>query len=183
MKKIFSIILCLALTLSLAACTKVPETEGVPTGEYETNNEQIPNPMQQLTEEEFNNEFNTAAWVPKGSENVEYYKIDSGSGFVIAQINFTRFDKEYCFRFAQGEEQDISGMYYEWAYQNENDSSAEGKPSCQTYINEDEGAGVCNWYDSRTGTNYSITMSEGATRDLLISTFDTMYGYYCAIYN
>ncbi|MBQ3897316.1 MAG: hypothetical protein II742_02330, partial [Clostridia bacterium] len=94
----------------------------------------------------------------------------------------TRFDNEYCYRFAKGDEQDISGMYYTWTYDTENDSSGIYKPACHMRINEDEGVGACTWYDSRTGTNYSITMSEGATRDKLISTFDTIFGYYCAVY-
>ncbi|MBQ2092421.1 MAG: hypothetical protein II473_04475 [Clostridia bacterium] len=186
MKKPIALVLSLVLCFAFAACTQVPEKQTVPDeADTKTNDSGnvsgLPNPMTEMTEEEFNSEFNTAVWVPEGSEDVHFFKIEAGD-LKIAQVDYTRFDNEYCYRFAKGDEQDISGMYYTWTYDTENDSSGVYKPACHMRINEDEGVGACTWYDSRTGTNYSITMSEGATRDKLISTFDTIFGYYCAVY-
>ena len=186
MKKIIALGLSLVLCFAFAACTKVPEKTPAKDGTEvdiaeDTGNVGIPNPMTELTEEEFNKEFNTAVWVPEESEDIHYYKIESGDSKT-AEVDYTRFDYEYCFRFSRGEEEDISGMYYEWTYDTENDSSGAYKPACHMMLNEDEGVGACTWYDTRTGTNYSITMSENASRDKLISTFDTIFGYYCAVY-
>lgn len=186
MKRAVALILSFVFCLVFAACTPIPAKQPAP-DETDADAEDsgsmvgLPNPMSELTEEEFNNEFNTAVWVPEGSEDIHYFKIEAGD-LKIAQVDYIRFDYEYCFRFSKGDEQDISGMYYTWTYDTENDSSGIYKPACHMRLNEDEGAGACTWYDSRTGTNYSITMSEGATRDKLISTFDTIFGYYCAVY-
>lgn len=185
MKKILAIILCFALVLTLSACTKVPSNGE---GEQTTKNEGmngVPNPMAELTEEEFENIF-YAYYLPDGAEDSHFFKIASISEdtLEIAQINFIRFDHEYCFRYAKGPEQDIAGMYYEWSYDKENDKlNDDSKYGCHIQINEDEGAGVASWYDENNKTNYCISMSEGATRELLLSTFENYYRFYCEAYS
>jgi len=183
MKKYFALLLSFMFILSLSACTKIPDTK-TPT-EADSDNEPVGviNPITELSEDEFINEYG-AYWLPEGSENMRFSQINTSDDDIkLAQIDFTRFEKEYCFRFLKGEEEDISGMYYEpWDYDNKTDSSKTGNPTCHIRITKDgeTDVGACTWYDEKSGTNYSITMSENASRDLLISTFDSIYAYYCA---
>lgn len=184
MKKVIAFVLCFALVFVLSACTKVPDNGGEEDTTKGEGMNGVPNPMTELTEEEFENIY-YAYYLPDGAEDPHFFKIASISEdtLEIAQINFTRFDKEYCFRYAKGPEQDIAGMYYEWSYDKEDDKlNEDSKYSCHIQINEDEGAGLASWYDEASETNYSISMKEGATRELLLSTFENYYKFYCEIY-
>ena len=191
-RKFISIILCFILVFTLSSCTKVPEKTEVEDSvpdidafiEEEESIPGVPNPMTELTKGDFDKIYG-ASWVPEGSEDVHYFTIQ---GFGkdesdIVEIDFTRFEHEYCFRYLKGPEQDISGMYFTWNYDKEDDKLSDTSPAtCHIQINDTEGAGLASWYDENSGTNYSISMSEGATRDLLLSTFESYYGFYCATY-
>lgn len=163
MKKYLPIILALALTLSLAACSGVsaPAATEAPAG--------IPNPITEMTAQELLERTGISFTVPEGAESVVYSMIDMDGDAPIAQMQFT-LNGSGCTARAQsaavpeGELPDISGFYYEWT---STDTGAVGYNTATLHWNE--GAeGYVSWYDTVPGLLYSVSMTGGATKDALL---------------
>lgn len=187
MKKSILVLLVLTLIFSLTACSKLPEKEISDNNNAKNDNSDvtIENPVTELTEDKFVNIYG-AYYLPEGSENPTFSQIKvEGEDEQIAEIDFTRFDNEYCFRYFKGEEQDISGLFYDIYDVNKQAKTDLEDGTCQIKIvkDNDKNVGAATWYDKINKINYAIIMEEGATEDLLISTFNQYYGYYCRTFS
>lgn len=99
--------------------------------------------------------------LPEGAENASYSFMESDK---IAQAVFTWKGDEYTYRQAPGTpEGDISGMFVDFK------NTEELKMGDYPYtIRYNEGAeGASRWHDQMTDSEYSVTMSSGATKEKL----------------
>ncbi|WP_066646593.1 hypothetical protein [Christensenella timonensis] len=103
----------------------------------------------------------TMSALPEGAADVTYSVMESDK---TAQAVFTWNGDTYTFRMTPGTpETDLSGMFVDFA--NTEDLTWKDYPFTVSY---NEGAeGKAAWHDELTDVTYSVTMSQGATRDKL----------------
>ena len=125
----------------------------------------IPNPMVEVTSEEFSQKLGFHLGVPEGAKNVQYYIIGSELG----EMMFMLDGMEYTARIKAADEyEDISGMYFDRT--TTDDCNIKGRPGkVMRYISKEENSmdDVCLWYDEAPGIMYSL-----ATYDTDLFGFD-----------
>ena len=135
---------------------------------------QMPNPVQETTQEEIEKLDGILIRIPEKAEDVVWTRITTDP--VIDQAVFTMDGKEYTYRISDtGVFTDISGMYYNWIWTNNSDQA---DVLCDIRLTE-EGQGVCSWMDERM---HSISMTEGADEESLFSMYEMLYDLNCASY-
>lgn len=170
MKKIVCLLLSLTFVFALTACQKVPdavETDDITEMAGNNGGNGIANPLIEMTKDEFESKYG-ATFVPEDAdEDVVYIYIN---GTDIKEIIFTRSDVKYTFRYKEGNEEDISGMYCEWNTEKTDKYSINLDKS-------DEKAGMISWYYDET--NYSISMNSKSDKETLVKVADQFYDAYC----
>ena len=120
----------------------------------------MPNPWEDMTEEQLMEASGMTFGVPEGAENVIYRFLRSEN---LAEMQFTLGNDEFCARIqpaalAQGELLDISGMYFDW----ENEEAVlighcEGTIG-QAQTGSEDWVELCLWYDLAPGLMYSLAV-------------------------
>ncbi len=161
MKKAIYLLAALALSLALTSCGK--KEENISTGDASgsegtfTGGTMIPNPMQSIDFEDFQQVLGKELALPEDAEDIRCYCI-SGSEASLYELMFIRNGNEYCYRFQKTDEfRDISGMYYNWDQQ-----VTQEEPRV---LLSAEGAGMINWYEDEM--SHSLSMPGGADKELL----------------
>ena len=169
-----SVVLALTILSSLTGCSSVnvnvntgnenagPEAEEPMVGR--------PDPWREITEDEALQ--NPRMFVaPEGASNVVWRVLDSaadakeGKGSLI-ELDFDIKD-EYGsqsftarYQYGAGENDDISGMYYDWTVTDEGKLSNWGMGNMDAkfyrYVSDDEMADLCTWYDIEIGISYCL---------------------------
>lgn len=154
MKRFFTLLTVLAMTLSLVACgSSVPNSMGY---DAETS-----------TAESILETVGVAFAEPDGAENVAYAVLHA-DGYDIAQMSFTYEGRECVYRIApgaplsdDGHVPDASGVETEFA---ELCQMNVGRATAEIHYNENE-SGIINWYDFAPGVLYSLYVKGGETLD------------------
>lgn len=114
----------------------------------------MPNPMVEVTEDEFKATLGMELGVPEGAANVKYYVI----GNELGEMMFMLDGMEYTARIkAAAEFEDISGMYFEWT--SEDDCKVKERAGkVMRNISEEENLtdDLCLWFDAAPGIMYSL---------------------------
>lgn len=113
----------------------------------------IANPWITGTQTEIETGTGLTLAVPKTAENVSFAMLE---GEKMEQMTFEIEGVSYCARAKAGENEDISGMYYDWE-QEENSMVAYCDAVIKTAFVGDEKAEVCIWYDMVPGVAYSLS--------------------------
>ena len=121
----------------------------------------IANPWEDMTAEELKEASGLSFGVPEGAENI-IYRYMPGEG--LAEMQFSWAGGEYCARIQpmalkENELYDISGMYYDWTY--EEDVKVGTCFGSLSQAQQHEGAWVerCLWYDADAGLMYSLSVT------------------------
>ena len=121
------------------------------------------NPWRTISEEEAWNYFTEHFVVPENAENAEWSVMESADANPLLQLAFDLDGQYYIARMQATDdaEADISGMYFDWADQQEHalSSWADGKLTAKTcrFVSEnEEDAELCTWFDEETGISYSV---------------------------
>ena len=183
MSKQLSLITILIMSLSLAGCSSVnvnintkdsndtPETSTIVVESPEEPMVGMANPWREISAEEAAQ--NPRMFVaPEGASNIVWRILDSaadeksGTGELI-ELDFDIEDEygsqSYNARYQYGadENDDISGMYYDWTVTDEGKLSNWGLGNMNAkfyrYCGEDEMADLCIWYDVEIGISYCLS--------------------------
>ena len=129
----------------------------------------LPNPMRESSAEEILEKIGVELKAPEGAQDTAYSIISSDRE--IAQLRFTLNGEEYVCRAAKAEEEeDISGMNYEWM----TEEWLDGVQSYSICFNKDA-EGVIGWYDEETGVMRSVSISSGADEQALLAAAELVF--------
>ena len=162
----------LLLTGSLTGCGQGQPTEPPATADGETPQTeptaQLPNSMEEVTEEELAERAGLSLPVPADAQDCTYTYID-GTG--IAQVDFTTDGRNWCLRgkLTDDPAEDISGMYYDWTTPEHQPEDA----SCAIYLSDTQ-QGICTWRDN--GANYCLILTENASEEALAQMYRQLTG-------
>ena len=126
---------------------------------------QIANPWREVTREEAVAECPNSFEAPEGAENPSWSVMDGGEeNGKLVQLTFEQDGLTFTAREqVTGEEQDLSGLYYDWTAEDEMTLSTwrDGLMQGRTYryIGEDGYVDLCTWYDVEIGISYSLSVS------------------------
>ncbi|MCF0109742.1 MAG: hypothetical protein HUJ57_06715 [Erysipelotrichaceae bacterium] len=153
MKKLLIALLAMACVWTVG-CAKKEEAPA----ETQEETTEVANPMKEATVEDINNLVGIEIKMPEGAEVTAAYIISDKVG----EVRFTLDGKDYTYRAAKGDEEDISGLYYDW------------KQNDDIHVNGHlgklmgaEGIANANWYDAENKINYSLN-SETAGTELIM---------------
>ena len=139
-------------------------TEAETTTEELVGGDQIANPWRDITEDEAAVTVPRLFTSPEGAQNVKWSVMEDGNKQPpMAQLVFTLDETEYTARAQVGtEEEDISGMYYEWTSTEEitlsNWGKGNQKATAYSFVENDAvRVMVVTWFDSEPGVNYSLS--------------------------
>ena len=129
---------------------------GYPAGDEAT----LANPWRDVTGEELAQLSGISFGVPEGAEGIVWRWLESDG---LAEMQFTMDGDEYCARIQpaaleDGELMNISGMYFDWEY--EEDVTIGHCPGtlCQAKTGSEDWVELCLWYDSAPGLMYSLSV-------------------------
>lgn len=174
MRKQLPVVAALIISLALAGCASVNinvKTDDKAGEEAQEPMVGMPDPWREITEEEAA-KYPRMFAVPKDASNVVWRILDSGADaktgegplieldFDIAdEYGTTSFNARY--RYGAGEDEDITGMYYDWNYTDEGKLSNWGMGNMDAkfygYAGDGEMADLCTWYDIEIGIAYSLS--------------------------
>ncbi len=129
--------------------------------------EQLANPWRDITEAEAKELCPNSLAVPENARNVLWSALDSaadpsGVPGALVQVFFDLDGSSFTAReqVTGDPEADISGMYYDWTCQTDENLRNWADSVCHTYrhIGEDGYADLCTWYDAESGTSYSVSI-------------------------
>lgn len=131
----------------------------------------IPNPMSKASPEILINQLGVSFLVPQGAKDVSYHIISDK----IAQMTFSIEDTKVSARIQPSNQfEDISGMYYNWTFQEDcNIGWCQGKLFLTT--SDKKNIGLCLWYDVVPGLMYSLSIDSNATKEQLIQLAHAVY--------
>lgn len=160
MKKILVVVMAAILVLTFTACAAHPAAEG---------SAQIANPWSAAADAEEVKEKTglTMSALPEGATDISYSVLEKDK---IGQAVFTWNGDEYTFRMAPGTHEDLAGMYVEF------DVTEEMMWKDYPYIiSYNEGKeGKSEWHDMLTDATYTVTMSDGATKEKLAAVSEAL---------
>lgn len=123
----------------------------------------LANPWQDVTEEQLKEASGLSFGVPEDAEDVIYRWLDSEK---LAEMQFTWNGGEYCARaqaveLEEGELMEISGMYFDWEYEDE--ITVGGCPGTigQAQTGTEDWVERCLWYDAGAQVMYSLSVAGG----------------------
>ena len=172
MRKQFTAVTALILSLTLAGCASV--NVNVKTEEGGGSEEPMvgmANPWREITEEEAA-KYPRMFVAPEGASNVVWRIMDSGADAKtgkepLIELDFDIKDEfgttSFCARYQYGadEKEDISGMYYDWTVTDDGKLSNWGMGNMDAkfyrFVGDDEMADLCTWYDIEIGIGYSLS--------------------------
>ena len=174
MRKQLTAVTALILSLALAGCASVNVNVKTDEGAGESNEEPMvgmADPWREITAEEAA-KYPRMFSVPEGASNVVWRIMDSGADektgkgplieldYDIAdEFGTTSFNARY--QYGAGENEDISGMYYDWTVTDEGKLSNWGMGNMDAkfyrFVGDDEMADLCTWYDIEIGISYSLS--------------------------
>lgn len=196
MKKFVSLFLAIMMIFALCACGGSDEDKSG-TEDKSEGTTQMVNPMKEVTQTEFKESVGVELTAPEEAENVKTFTIDGKLG----EMRFTYKGVEYSYRVEKTDGiEDISGVHLsDYAssaslipsysssasltpeVQQPAASSAASPASLQQEPDDDSvkisfdaeaGAGFVSWYAD--GYSYSLSVSEGATFDLLYEMYQIL---------
>ena len=123
----------------------------------------LANPWQDVTEAELKEVSGLSFGVPEGAENVIYRWLDSEK---LAEMQFTWNGGEYCARaqaveLEEGELMEISGMYFDWEYEDEITVGDCPGTIGQAQTGTEDWVERCLWYDAGAQVMYSLSVAGG----------------------
>ena len=153
MKKGIKIVLMLmALMLLTVGCAKKESAS-----DATDNNVTLANPWSEVDKDTFVQKVHVSLNVPEWASDVKYRVLDDGQGEPLGEMIFYIDGFEYVARTqGVGEYTDISGMYYDWTYEDK-DKVSYNEVDVKKYVGDDEQATVCMWYDIVPGIMYSVS--------------------------
>lgn len=118
------------------------------------------NPWEDLTAEELKEASGLVFGVPEGAEGIIYRYLRSEG---MAEMQFSWAGGEYCARIQpmalkDNELYDISGMYYNWAYEEPVKIGTCFGSLSQAQQEDESWAERCLWYDADAGLMYSLSV-------------------------
>ncbi len=173
-RKCIALIIALALCIILSGCTEpVGQAQEGPVFEQDSQLNII-NPIKQMSRQELVESCGINLGEPEGAKELEYSLIRLKDQKPIAQLRFTLDGHELCLRAqvvdttsAAG---DISGLYYEWDVEQHVFVSMNYAVAC---LKDD--LGYIKWIDMAPGIQYSLSMTEGADVDSLVSMAEAVF--------
>lgn len=167
-------LLVFAMCLCCAGCIepvdKEPDYEPIAEADSQLS---IANPVEQMSREELAEASGIDLAKPEAAEEIVYSLITLSDNNPIAQMNFTLDGHELCLRAQSmtGEiAQDISGMYYNWET---TEHVFVSRNYAVVYLCSD--VGYIKWLDGQQGIQYSLSMTKGAGRDILIELAEAVF--------
>ncbi len=184
-KTIIALLLVLTLVFLAAGCGQAPEA---PKDEPGSGRGGI-NPWVESSEEECARYVNRLFKVPEGAGNAVWRIMSKGEKLdpdnipypgPMVQLNFDLDGESFTARAQTGEEEDISGMYYEWEdFVTESlEKWGFGNMTGKYFrsVSKDDPAQMITWYDVEIGTNYSLSVpSFEITQDRMREIVNAMY--------
>ena len=180
MKKTIAMMMTGLMVLSLSACGSGATSKEANATEISTEvaaeatTEQtvgLANPWREATEEECYQLAANGFSAPDGASNVKWSIMDTGEEYrELVQMCFDLDGLSFTARQQNtgDEPQDISGMFYEWAAEEDvtlaNWAGGNMKGTVKRFIGDDRYIDVCTWYDVETGASYSLS-TEGKDLD------------------
>ncbi len=176
MKKTIATMMTGLMVLSLSACGSVTASKEAPAAEaateaaVETATEEtagLANPWRDATEEECYRLAGNGFSAPEGATNVKWSIMDTGEEYrELVQMTFDLDRLSFTARQQNtgDDPQDISGMFYEWAVEDDvtlaNWAGGNMKGTVKRFVGEDRYVDVCTWYDVETGASYSLSTED-----------------------
>ena len=174
MRKQLTAVTALILSLALAGCASV--NVNVKTDESAGESSEEPmvgmaKPWRDITAEEAA-KYPRMFVVPEGASNVAWRIMDSGADAKTGKEPLIELDYDiadefgttsFCarYQYGAGENEDISGMYYDWTVTDEGKLSNWGMGNMDAkfyrFVGDDEMADLCTWYDIEIGISYSLS--------------------------
>lgn len=174
-KRVLSIIIALLLVFTLAGCIEpVVEPDYTKPLAEQDSALGIVNPIKEMSRQELIEQCGIDLGAPEGAENMVYSLINIGEAEPVAQLRMSLDGHELCLR-AQGMSAaapagDISGMYYEWEHTRNVFVSM-----LYAVVNVSGDIGYIKWIDAAPGIQYSLSMTEGASEELLIELAEKVF--------
>lgn len=173
-----TVVLALTISFSLAGCSSVNITinSGNEKGGQESEKPVsetmvgMPDPWREITEDEAL-QYPRMFVVPEGASNTVWRVLDSAADAKEGKAPLVELDfdikDEYGsqsftarYQYGAGEDNDISGMYYDWTVTDEGKLSNWGMGNMDAkfkrYVSDDEMADLCTWYDIEIGISYCV---------------------------
>ncbi len=158
MKRIIAVLLVGVMVLSMAACGKKDKGAEV-SEEAQTG---VANPWTDTTEEAAFKEVPFLFTAPEGAENVSWRRMENGD-YPMIELDFTLGMYDFCARAQYGaaEDEDISGMYYDWSTTESvtlaNWGGGRMTGTIRTGTDGEAAAFLCSWYDIEMGEAYTLS--------------------------
>ena len=177
MKRITAILLAGIMVLSLSACGKgsaADNNASADSAEAEAETEAqtgMANPWTDTTEDDAFAETAFLFTVPEGATDVTWRRMENGE-YPLIEVDFTLGMYEFCARAQYGaaEDEDISGMYYEWSDSKDVTLSNWGggnmPATIKTGTDGEAAAFLCSWYDIEMGEAYTLSTTTQDDSDL-----------------
>ena len=174
-KRVLAIILALLMSINLAGCIEpVEEPDYTKALAERDSNLAIANPVKEMSRQELYEHCGIDLGSPDGAENMVYSLIELREAEPIAQLCFVLEGHELCLRAqtmsAAAAAGDISGMYYQWEYTRNLFVSM-----LYAVVNISGDIGYIKWIDAESGIQYSLSMNEGASEDLLVELAEKVF--------
>lgn len=128
----------------------------------------MPNPWRDITEQEAKELIPDLFTAPEEATDIYWSVMDAGIDSSalpgpLVQLKFDLYGMSFTerARATEDENEDISGMYYDWTvsedvtFETSGGNTIEGKTS--RFIGEDESADLVTWYDAETSVSYSLS--------------------------
>ena len=154
-KRLIAFVLAGVMVFSMASCGKKDTNEAEPqTG--------VANPWTDTTEEEAFAEVPFLFTAPEGATNVTWRRMENGD-YPLIEMDFTLGMYDYCARAQYGaaEDEDISGMYYDWnttvSVTLANWGMGNMNATIRTGSDDEAAAFLCSWYDTEMGEAYTLS--------------------------
>ena len=165
MKKLVVLLMAGMLVLSLSACSGDSGTdkkESAP--EQEETQTQTANPWTETTEKAAFEEVPFLFTAPEGATNVVWRRMENGD-YPLIELDFTlgMYDFTARAQYGASEEDDISGMYYDWSDEETFTLANWGMGQMPATIKKgtdgEAGAYLCSWYDIEIGEAYTLSVT------------------------
>jgi len=174
-KKYLIVLIALALCVVLSGCTEpVDKPQEGPVFEQDSQLNII-NPIKQMSREELAENCGIDLGEPEGAKDMVYSLIELKDQNPVAQLKLSLEGHELCLRAQAMDTEtaagDISGLYYEW------DSVNHVFVGVNNYAvaSLKDDLGYIKWLDGASGVQYSLSMTEGADLDTLVSLAEAVF--------
>lgn len=175
-RRYLSFIIALLMCLSLSGCIEPVLDTVTPAGQAKAEADSglaIANPVREMSREELVDTCGIELNFPENAEDINYSIIELKEYNPIAQLRFSFDGIDYCMRgqyVGSEKAEDISGLYYEWELKEH-----AYVDYCYGVVYISGEVGYIKWLDAISGTQYSLSMSNGAKKDALIQMAELLF--------